>query len=76
MEHGRERAVLLQQLNSEPMQVAQVLRSDPRLDKAKIGEYIGAANNKDVLTAFVKSFDFREWPSPNARLTSPPLTPS
>eukprot|EP00048_Salpingoeca_helianthica_P023468 m.24517 g.24517 ORF g.24517 m.24517 type:complete len:1480 (+) comp8714_c0_seq1:128-4567(+) len=42
----------------EPAAVAAFLRSDPRLDKAKIGEYIGGPKHIDVLRAFVCSFDF------------------
>lgn len=42
----------------EPVEVANFLRSDPRLDKAKIGEHIGGPKHIDVLRAFVCSFDF------------------
>lgn len=41
------------------LQIAAFLQSDPRLDKAKIGEYIGGPKHIPVLEAFVKSFDFR-----------------
>ena len=44
------------------LQVASFLRSDPRLDKAKIGEFIGGPKHIDVLEAFVKSFDFSDKP--------------
>lgn len=50
-------------LLSTPFQakeVAQFLRADPLLDKAKIGEYIGAPTNKDILMAFVQTFDFSD----------------
>lgn len=49
--------------------MALFLRSDPRLDKAKIGEFIGGPRNVDVLDAFVKSFDFSDKPIEEALRT-------
>ena len=44
-----------------PFEVAHFLRSSSLLDKKQIGEYLGKNKdfNKEVLTEYVKSFDFR-----------------
>ena len=42
----------------EPQDVAQWLRQNPRLDKAKIAEYICNRKRPEVLAAFVQSFHF------------------
>jgi brefeldin A-resistance guanine nucleotide exchange factor 1 len=42
----------------QPREVALFLKADPTLDKARIGEYIGALGNKIIMEAFVRSFDY------------------
>ena len=38
----------------DPVEVATLLKENPKMDKKMIGEYIGAKKNKVVLEAFVK----------------------
>lgn len=39
---------------TDPVEVAQFLLDNPRLDKAMIGEYIGDRRRQDILEEFVK----------------------
>lgn len=39
-------------------QVAAFLKADPLLDKTKIGEYIGDQHHRELMRAFIESFDF------------------
>jgi hypothetical protein len=39
-------------------QVANFLKADPLLDKTKVGEYIGDQHHRELLRAFIESFDF------------------
>lgn len=43
-------------------EIAAFLRSEPRLDKRQIGEFISGREGGDVLSAFVKSFDLSDLP--------------
>jgi brefeldin A-resistance guanine nucleotide exchange factor 1 len=51
-------------LPAEPTaaQIAAFLRSDYRLSKQEIGDYLGRRENEAVLNAFVKSFEFGDRP--------------
>ncbi|XP_055346236.1 LOW QUALITY PROTEIN: Golgi-specific brefeldin A-resistance guanine nucleotide exchange factor 1-like [Paramacrobiotus metropolitanus] len=42
----------------QPAEVAKFLRENSRLDKAMIGEFISKRENTQVLSAFMKTFDF------------------
>jgi brefeldin A-resistance guanine nucleotide exchange factor 1 len=44
----------------KPSEVVTLLKENHRLDKKMIGEYISNKNNKNVLEAFVKSFNFED----------------
>ncbi|EJD53363.1 Sec7-domain-containing protein [Auricularia subglabra TFB-10046 SS5] len=39
--------------------VAKFLKSSPRLDKKLLGDYISRSENRDLLVAYIKLFDFR-----------------
>jgi brefeldin A-resistance guanine nucleotide exchange factor 1 len=45
---------------ADAVSIAAYLRADFRLDKKEIGDYIGRFENKDVLSAYTKTFDFAD----------------
>jgi brefeldin A-resistance guanine nucleotide exchange factor 1 len=47
---------------SQFTEMAAFLRSEPRLDKRQIGEYISCRGGQDILSAFIKSFDLSARP--------------
>ena len=49
-----------------PAEIAAFLRSDFRLSKAEIGDYLGRRENEDILNAFVASFEFADKPMEDA----------
>ncbi|CEF66676.1 Golgi-specific brefeldin A-resistance guanine nucleotide exchange factor 1 [Strongyloides ratti] len=51
-----EKGVLSSSMN--PTEIAHWIRSNPRLDKRKIAEYICSRERKEILKAFVGSFNF------------------
>uniref|UniRef100_A0A0N5A190 SEC7 domain-containing protein n=1 Tax=Parastrongyloides trichosuri TaxID=131310 RepID=A0A0N5A190_PARTI len=53
-----EKGILSQEMNSK--EIALWIKSNPRLDKRKIAEYICSRERKEILKAFVGSFNFTQ----------------
>ncbi|CAG5122355.1 unnamed protein product, partial [Candidula unifasciata] len=58
LQYLQEQGLLSKPLN--PAEVVTFLKENHRLDKKMIGEYISSKNNREVLEAYVQSFNFED----------------